>query len=102
MKLSRYRLSGAIHRSGMGATFCVRWLVVASSRADAQAAREIHNRIVVPLGLGAICSTKADWTGSMAMRLFHAATRHTIANTTNAPDQMRAWFDSASFGSTRK
>src|SRR5580698_7810195 len=44
MKLSRYRLRGSTHKNGMAAMFCVRWLVTASSRADAQAARPIQIR----------------------------------------------------------
>src|SRR3954462_8264905 len=42
MKLSKYRLSGAIHRKGTEAMFCEMWLVMASSSADAIAARVIQ------------------------------------------------------------
>src|SRR5258708_13394254 len=100
MKLSRDSLSGAIHGSGIGATFCVRWLVVAKSSADAQAASEIHKRMVVHFGRGAASSATVDCTGSASVRLFHAATRQTPANRPNAIDQMTASSASPSLGPT--
>src|SRR5674476_68634 len=44
MKVSRYSTSGSTHRNGIGAMFCVRWLVTASSRTDAQHASAPHIR----------------------------------------------------------
>src|ERR1035441_3528398 len=44
MKLNRYKLSGSTQRNGIAAIFCVRWLVTASSRAEAHAARPIHTK----------------------------------------------------------
>src|SRR5579863_5038945 len=90
MKLNRYRLSGAIHSIGIGATFCVKWLVTASSNVEAQAARPIHKKMVVSAGAGesskvtacALCSPR---------RLFHAASTHAAPKATYPADQMIAW-----------
>src|SRR5580765_3434282 len=89
MKLSRYKLSGAIHSNGIGATFCVKWLVTASSNAEAQAASPIHNRHCVTLGRSPTsCATNgADATGVSPTRLFHAANAHNTANAPNMLDQ---------------
>ena len=81
MKLSRYKLSGATHSRGIGATFCVRCVVVPSSSADAQAARAIQSRIVPKPGAGT-SSEAAVGNGSVPPWLFHAASMHTSANTT--------------------
>src|SRR5215831_2824291 len=43
IKLNKYRVSGRIHRNGMGATFTVRWLVIASKSTLGHIASPIHN-----------------------------------------------------------
>src|SRR5579862_6692805 len=72
MKLSKYKLSGTTHSNGIGATFCVRWLVTASSRMEAQAARLIHRDLSAAVGAGA--PELEGWrTGSMPSLLRQAA-----------------------------
>src|SRR5881396_2302141 len=44
MKLSRYSVRGASQSSGTDATFCVRWLVTASSSTDPVAASDSQRR----------------------------------------------------------
>src|SRR6185437_1211415 len=44
MKLSRYKLSGRIHKNGTEAMFCVMWFVTASNRAELHAASASHRR----------------------------------------------------------
>src|SRR5215472_4813473 len=51
MKLNKYRVSGRIHRNGMGAIFTVRWLVIASKSTLGHVASPIHNAHRVRPGL---------------------------------------------------
>src|SRR5262245_56870509 len=93
IKLNRYRLSGATHRSGIGATFCVRWLVVASSSVEAHAANPIHRSMVGMLGGFATSAASSDSAASFgrgidSSRLRQPAYAHTSAKTPNAADQM--------------
>ncbi len=97
MKLSRYRHSGAIHNSGIGATFCVKWLVIASSMVDAQAARPIHSSRVAKLGAGTL-----SYAGpvSWKLRARHPTTPHIAANTAYPIDQATACVPNFNVGST--
>src|SRR5580692_8898046 len=99
MKLSKYKLNGTTHNSGIGATFCVRWLVTASSRMEAQAAKPIHRNLSEAVGAGAP-EVESCWTGSMPSLLRHAASTHTAANAAKPKDHATAWLCSAMRGST--
>src|SRR5690349_25091006 len=98
MKLSRYKLNGATHSNGIGATFCVRWLVTASSKMEAQVARPIHSNLSVAVGAGAL--KLEGWrTGSMPSLPRQAASTQTAANAAKPQDQATAWLCSAMRGS---
>src|ERR1700676_3300477 len=89
MKLSRYKLSGTTHSRGIGATFCVRWLVTASNKMDAQAAKPIHRSLSAGGGAGARMPS-VFWTGSTPVLAFDAAHTHTTANTAKPQDHATA------------
>src|ERR1019366_3982529 len=99
MKLSRYKLKGTTHSNGIGATFCVRWLVTANNSMEAQAAKPIHSNLSAAVGAGA--PEVEGWrTGSTPSLLRHAASTHTAANAAKPQDQATAWLCSAIRGST--
>src|SRR5258707_15063988 len=104
MKLRRYRLSGATHSSGIGATFWVRWLVVASRSVDAHPASPTHRAMVAMLG-GGPAGYSSLRAGSIlpltsSARLRQPAHPHTRAKATNAPDHTCAWLVNVIRGST--
>src|SRR6185312_16440218 len=77
IKLSKYRLRGSTHRKGIAATFCVRWLVTARRRAEAQAARPIQIRRSEKRGVVDVDSAAA---GGGAPPERHATIAQTITN----------------------
>ncbi len=94
-------LSGTTHKSGIGATFCVKWLVVASSSVEAQAASATQ-KILVPTPGGGASSSASVGTGISALLLIHPAAAHASAKTAYAEDQMMAWRLRVSRGSMTK
>src|SRR6185503_8149657 len=99
MKLSRYKLNGATHSSGIGATFCVKWLVTASNRIEAQAASPIHKNVSASVGADASPAAFSG-AGSTPSLLRQAAATHTAANAANPHDHVTAWLCRAIRGST--
>src|SRR5580704_1869027 len=96
IKLSRYRLRGTTHSSGIGTRFCVKWLVTASSSVEAHAASAIHNTILPARGTDG-SSAAAARIGSLSSRFFNRAATllqpeipHAIANTAYATDHALA------------
>src|SRR6185369_13177891 len=90
MKLSRYKLSGTTHNSGIGATFCVRWLVTASNKIEAQAASPIHKNFSVSVVPGASPAAPSLRTSPPSSLLRQAAKTQTAANAANPHDHTTA------------
>src|ERR1041385_8248380 len=64
MKVSRYRVRGASQRSGIEATFCVRWFVVARRSTEPVAESASHSPISrLPTGAAAGASVTASERG---------------------------------------
>ena len=101
MKLSRYRLSGTTHSRGIGATFCVRYVVTANNKTDAHAASPIHRILSANDGEDVFSSAVAWPSASLAPLLFQAVRAQAIAKTTNPQDHATAWLCSVRRGSTK-
>src|SRR5690348_3091541 len=89
MKLSRYAVSGRIHRNGMAATSWVKCVVTASSSTDALADRPTHNRRRPQAGAAADSDSGASASAGAADER-HAVHAQTAAKPTYAADQASA------------
>src|ERR1700679_3106661 len=108
MKLNRYALRGAIHRKGMAAMSCVRWLVTASSSTDALAESPNHNRrfpvrepgpeVAAPSPSAASSDVRKAAAGWLHAR--HAVMAQSTAKQMYPPDQAYPWMRVGRFGST--
>src|ERR1700687_4059649 len=82
-------LSGSTQRNGMAATFCERWLVIANSRVEAQAASAIHLQYCPAVGLSAASASGANSaTNEVPERI--AVNAHRTMNTPKPMDHMPA------------
>ena len=90
MKLSRYKHSGNTHRNGIGAMFCVRWLVIASSNAEGQAASTIHSMRSLMDGAGPAAARGVCSAATRVLREVSATVAHTTTNNTYPPDHIHA------------
>src|SRR5437867_8333042 len=82
MKVARYRLSGTSHRSGTDATFCVRWLVTASSSTDPVAESASHQaKRAFAIGAASVVSPEGAAAG-----VSHESAAHISAKTTKSHD----------------
>ena len=100
-KLSRYRLSGTIHRKGTEATFWVMWLLMASSMAEPAPASASHIRRADQRGAGLLgASAAAAWPASEVLREAMAQAAHSSTKPAKPIDQPRAWVRVLIHGST--
>src|SRR5688572_7802230 len=99
MKLARYSVSGASHSSGTAATFCVRWLVTASSSTEPVADSASH-RVTVDLSNLNDASSLATSGSLRGVR--HATIAHSSAKAANSQDQALTCWPAARKGSTTK
>src|SRR2546427_7387052 len=95
MKLSRYSVRGASQSSGTDATFCVRWLVTASSSTEPVAASDSQRRYG---GFVAALSSRSGSTRDGSVRQASAAQE--AAKPVNSQDQRTTCSCAARYGST--
>jgi len=85
MNVRRYRVSGASHSSGMAATFCVRWLVTASSTTEPVVESASQCSTSPQRGGGAAGAAATAPGAGAALR--RASKAQASANTPNSHDQ---------------
>src|SRR5216117_2483113 len=95
MKLSRYSVRGASQSSGTDATFCVRWLVTASSSTEPVAASDSQRRYG---GFVAALSSRSVSTAEGGVSQASAAQE--AAKPVNSQDQKTTCSCAARYGST--
>src|SRR4030095_11787959 len=96
--------SGTTHSSGTDATFCVMWLLTASSMTDPVAASAHHRSWRASVGRASSTATDcvcADATPT-PLRLDHAATAASATNSAYPTDHASACTRVATHGSSRK
>ncbi len=84
MNVSRYSVSGTIHRSGTAAMFCVMWLVTVSSRTLPVAASASHSMLArqeggLPIASASVASAAGATPDVRPLR--HAIAAHSSAKT---------------------
>src|SRR5262245_22352263 len=104
MNVSRYTARGTIQRKGIAATSCVRWVVTASKRTEAQAASA--NQIRRKVQPGAVYAAgSADSSNffitAVCLLVRHAVSPQMAAKPTNPADQAIPCVCEERFGSTR-
>src|SRR5579871_2398412 len=91
-------LNGNTQRKGIAATFCDRWLVIASSSTEAHAGSETHSTYCRSPGCSAVPSALVSSTsGTVPER--KAVRPHTATNTPYAMDHIQACWRVVIFGS---
>src|SRR6267143_133857 len=95
MKLSRYSVRGASHSSGTDATFCVKWLVTASSSTDPVAASDSQRKY------GCFAASLSSNSLSTAEGgVSQASAAHKAAKPVKSQDQKTTCSCAAKYGST--
>jgi hypothetical protein len=98
MKVSRYSVSGASHRSGTAATFCVMWLVTASSSTEPVAESASQSAI-----RDALTGSAFACASSMRIRGVRQATpAQSSAKSAKSHDHSLTWSPAARNGSITK
>src|SRR5439155_21345213 len=97
MKVARYRLSGTSQRSGTDATFCVKWLVTASSSTDPVAESPSHQAYSA-FATGAAASISLT---AAARGVRQATAAHSSANAAKSHDHRLTCSRAANTGSTK-
>ena len=85
----------------MGAILSDRWLVKASSRAEAQAARAAHQSLMPMVGAGSVATDGSPGPAATSpLLVFQASVPHSRANRVKPEDQASACQCADSSGST--
>ena len=96
MKVARYSVSGTSQRSGTEATFCVRWLVTASSITDPVAeSASHHTKSRLATGAASLAAASAAARG-----VRHASAAQRSAKAPKSQDHALTCWRPARYGST--